>query len=383
MRSVWSMVIVLALMISASPLPKAQGQTDARAIPTNIRIPQTSCDETTACCNPGYWIVSSRHCPQSGSQSWRCCRLAYLHVGPDGCSRQFDESAFHSAMTPGVPVCVVVHGSYTTWDALVSDARPMARWIRSAANGQPLNIVFFTWPSEPLVPLLPQIDITVLGRRGAYNGIYLTQIMSQIPTQCPVSLFGHSHGARTVVSSMHLQSGGEVQGIRLACSPTNRHRVRIILVAAAIDDHWLNPGERYGLALCQTESLLHLRNREDIVLRFYPLRRPFSGPALATTGFSRRTMCLMGPQAGKIAEMDVTRMIGTGHLWHNYYRHPELAGAIAPWLYFSDSPLAGRSQPIDRSVAQSGRARHAQPAGTVPIRDTYSNFKQTRPTSRR
>jgi hypothetical protein len=37
-----------------------------------------------------------------------------------------------------------------------------------------------------------------------------------------------------------------------------------------------------------------------------------------------------------VTELDVTPLVGLGHMWPNYYRHPQIACWIAPYLYFPD-----------------------------------------------
>jgi esterase/lipase superfamily enzyme len=111
----------------------------------------------------------------------------------------------------------------------------MSRWIRVARPGQPLNIVYLTWPSDGAFTGLFQYDILMLGRRSAFNGFYLAQFISTLPKETPICLIGHSHGARMVSSAMHLLGGGTVQGYRF-CKPGDcSHRIRVVLLAAAID----------------------------------------------------------------------------------------------------------------------------------------------------
>ena len=79
-----------------------------------------------------------------------------------------------------------------------------------------------------------------------------------------------------VAAALHVLGGGEVDNVRLTWPAPPDLRVRGVLLAGALDHHWLDPGQRFGMALCRTECLLVLRNDHDIVLTFYPLRKPFS-----------------------------------------------------------------------------------------------------------
>jgi hypothetical protein len=67
----------------------------------------------------------------------------------------------------------------------------------------------------------------------------------------------------------------------------------------------------------------------------------------------------------KIVQLDVTHVIHTGHMWNNYYVHPELAAAIEPYVYFDDAPpsfapTADAASP-DASTALTSRSPERQP----------------------
>lgn len=291
--------------------------------------------------NEDHWLVSIRHCKQNCRRCAYCCSLDFFR---DCCKERVTQQDFVSALQPGVPVCIVVHGSYVTADSIQEECRRTFCWLRNAAPHRPLHVVFFTWPSEGVTTLdpgiamstpVPGFDVAVLGRRAEANGVRLAQLINCIPSQNPVSIIGHSHGARMVSSALHLIGGGQVQG--LGMKPGPQHRIRTVLAAAAIDHDWLRPDERYGRVLCTTECLLNLKTRKDWALWFYPLRKPFSPASLGRKGFTDRDLEKLGDHAAQVSELDVTDWIGNGHMWPNYYEHPELAEAIAPVIYFDRS----------------------------------------------
>jgi hypothetical protein len=287
---------------------------------------------------PDYWLVSTRRCAQAGQPACPGGTYDYFHVGPDRRPRFVNEAAFRAWLVPGVPVCVVVHGSFTNWIDAVEGGARVYQWIRAAAPERPLQIVFFTWPSDQAdLCLLPQITVGVLGVRAEFNGMYLAEFLSRIPPTQPVSLFGHSHGARVVMAALDLRAGGPVQGRRL-WMPGDARTFRVVLAAAAIDQHWLSPGGRYDCAMARVERLINLRNRNDIALAFYPLRRVFSGLSLGRSGFRPLDRLRFSQLGWSVAELDLTSLLDTGHLWDNYYRRPEIARAIVPYLYFTGLP---------------------------------------------
>ncbi len=288
------------------------------------------------------WIISSRHCPL-GTKVIQGTTFDYLKCHRNGKLSVVDEKKFHDSLVPGAPVCMVVHGSFVNWNDVATDGLLTAAWLRSAKPNRPLNVVVFSWKSTGPFTLatprliftpLPQIDAGVLGRRSAFAGLYLARLITDLPAGHSVSLFGHSHGSRTVVAGLHVLAGGQIQGYVLADPPKQKRRMRAVLAAAAMDHHWLNPDQRYGRALESAESLVNLRNHRDTVLRIYPLRHPFSNRALAIAGFTAQDRMVMGKRSNRASEIDVSRVVGTLHGWAAYYTRPVISRSIAEQVHF-------------------------------------------------
>ena len=154
-----------------------------------------------------YWIVDARRCPIQGSPQEADTCFQFLRRDVDGLQTRPREEFFGS-LQPGVPICFFIHGSYTSWEQSLLEAEGTFRWLRAASPDRPLHMVFYSWPSNTHVTyVLPQIDLAVLGRRSTYNSLYLGRLISQIPADHPVSLVGHSHGARMAASTLHLLAG--------------------------------------------------------------------------------------------------------------------------------------------------------------------------------
>jgi len=209
------------------------------------------------------------------------------------------------------------------------------RWLKQARPHEPLQVISFSWPSDPMT-FVPNIDFNVLGNRAALNALYLSRVLQQIPPECPVSLIAHSQGTQTVAALLHLMSGGIVQGYQLPANADRGHKIRVVLTAAAFDHDWLNPGNLYGRALSRTDALLNLVNQHDWALGFYHLRTLSSKQAVGRFGFRRDDYQQMGHYARRIHQMDVTSELGTNHNWRSYVARPALASSIAPYIYFSN-----------------------------------------------
>ncbi len=317
-------------------------------------------------CETNYWVISSRDCRQRfGLKRAASCYFDVFHATSNCYPRESCIHEFASSLQPGVPVLIVVHGSWVPWENLLTDAYQTYHWIRNAAPDRPLNVVFFTWPSDTVSTHLAHIDVAILGRRAGFNGHYLSQMIQHIPSQFPVCLMGHSHGGRAVASALHLMGGGEVQGKsiqapeqRIAydveCQPELPNNLRAIFVAAAFDHHWLNPDEKYGKGLCPVEAVLNVTNPKDLALRLYAFRKPFGDEAIGATGFTRKNRSTYGWMNAKAREVDVSKLLGFRHKWPHYNRRPEISCALVPYIFFTDM------------TDESGVLKSYQPPKTSP-----------------
>lgn len=290
-----------------------------------------------------YWIVSSRCCRQKQHQCGVNCRFVCHAITEDCQCLPVEYEQLMASQIPGAPTCVLVHGSFTRMQDVWPDAECTYNWLRNSGPPVPLNLIYYTWPSEgPFAVLphnylttpVPNLDFGILGHRAELNGFYVADLIGALPPTTTISLIGHSLGARTAVSAMHLLGGGKVRG-QGRCHPVDGgHRIRVVLAAAAIEHDWLNPGERFGCALGRAECLLNLRNECDLALALFPLRRPFSSRALARAGFTTKDQRKLGERLVQVSELDVTPLIGQGHSWSNYCRQPSIASAITPYVFF-------------------------------------------------
>ncbi len=280
------------------------------------------------------WLVSTRPSKQSFGRECPVFCPRIQRIDHCGCLHRSSLADLAQSITPGVPVCIKVHGSFVSRDDVINESPLLHRWLQAASGGQPFHQIDLTWPSS--YPILPTIkcDSTYLGRRAARNGWYLAEFIRYLPPESPICLVGHSHGCRLISSALHLMAGGSVQGKIHPSSRAHGRRIRAIFTAAAIKHDWLNPDERYDRALCSAECILNLRNRRDPALLVYPLRHPFSGRSLAITGFTKGDRRDLRAWSSRVADCDVTHLIGCRHGWPRYLAHLQLAWAIRSYLFF-------------------------------------------------
>lgn len=288
-------------------------------------------------CDPNYWIVSARCCKNQLDCGKPCGFQVYRFDGPGG-GRVSNLNDLYASLQPGIPICFMVHGSFVIWESMLRDSAGTYRWLRNAAPDRPVQMIFFTWPSDDTSNWLPNavdtVDARRLGHRAEMNALYLADLVTRVPDHNPISLIGHSHGARMVSAALHLLAGGTVDGRCLRGGQYHHQRIRAVLAAAAMDHHWFNPGERYGLALYRAEAVMNLRNRLDFPLIFHPTHQLFARSALGRTGVTWLDERRLGCDACRVAECDVTGLVGMRHYWPYYYREPEIACAIRQYVYF-------------------------------------------------
>ena len=330
-----SLTVLLYFAVVSTPV--ALGQSVSAILPALA----ADVPANTDICSENHWILSVRHCKDQCSACAAECCFGFARSDWCGNAQTSSESAFRNWIQPGVPICIYVHGSFVPADTVVSDSVSTFRWLRQAAPERPVQLICFTWHSDGIFTLnpavavssaVPGLDVAILGKRAEVNGIRLARLLLSLPAESPVCIIGHSHGGRILASALHLLGGGSSCGIQLCQTPCQR-RIRAVFAAAAIDHHWLNPGERFGRAMCGADCVLNMKSRNDWALAVYPLRKPFSPRALGQAGFTRKDTARLGDAACRIAEVDVTGSIGAGHIWPRYTERPDFARMLLPWLY--------------------------------------------------
>lgn len=283
--------------------------------------------------NSTFFVVNSSHCPQEPNGCYPQCRGVVHQYLPDGRYHRSSKEQLLASLKPGVPVCVMVHGSFVKSDEWYRLTVRRYQRLVAAGGNRPMHFIAAHWPSDPGTMIFPAYQVEKLGDRAEYNGIYLAQLIRSIPADHPVSFIGHSHGCRVISSALHLLGGGSVQGVRVS-NPSPHRRMRVVFGAGGIDHHWLNPGEKYGCALNRVECLLNIHSRLDCVLNLYPFTDPLFHHAAGQIGFTKSDLKKLGGQSRKIRQYDVTHLVGTGHMIVKYAPYPQIRARAIPYLYF-------------------------------------------------
>jgi len=293
-------------------------------------------DESCTTSQPGgYWVVSTYGLPQEpGACPSELCMNYYFRPGC-GPLQKSTAAGMQQSLVQEIPTLIFVHGSFVDVDSALHDAHQTYRWLLQGSCGQPINVIFFVWPSSDAETILLPTMVLENGLKASQNGTYLAYLIDSLPAKSPLCLMGHSHGVRVIVSGLHFRAGGSIQGRlmnRQNCKPRS---IRAVFAAAAINHKWMNPNNRYGLALTQVDCVLNLVNHRDVALALYPFVSPTYGLSLAKTGITPFDRNQLGPYADKIHDLNISPIVGIRHVWSNYYSRPELSRLISRYVYFS------------------------------------------------
>ncbi len=275
------------------------------------------------------WLISSRASGCATDPE----ALALYHRMPGGEWTRGSLAEFHAEDALGMPTIFFVHGNrYTAEDALET-GETIYHGIGTVASAKrPVRFVIWSWPSDK-IPRGQIKDLRVKAMRAEWQGIHLARFVAGMDPHVPVGLMGHSFGSRLISSSLHVLGGGTIAGWQLERPLERNAPLRVVLMAAAMGNQWLLPGERHGQAMNSVDGVLVITNSEDGVLRWYP--RLFPGPGSDALGYSGIVFpTRLGPNLNKVEQIDAAHWIGKGHNLVDYYRSPLIWQRASSYVLF-------------------------------------------------
>ncbi len=275
------------------------------------------------------WLISTRSAPRhtaleaadSHIRFWRMEQNAWVPAGRE---------AFHDVGAPDVPTVFLIHGNRAAPNDAVQMGCSVHRYLRRARPARRFRLVIWSWPSEQVCRGV-RADVQLKAHYSDVQAFYLAACLKETAAEQPVTLVGYSFGARVITGALELVAGGQVGRYRLG-EPIAPRRApwNAVLIAAALDAHWLAPGQRNGRALGQLDRALVTSNSADRVMRLYPRmygRR--RGPAaLGYGGFGH---WLPPADREKVRRVDVSCLVGREHGWWSYWRAGSLRTALADY----------------------------------------------------
>lgn len=210
---------------------------------------------------------------------------------------------------------VLVHGNGNEEQRAIEKGVLAFQSLKANRPGdQPVRLILWSWPAEYL-PGGFRKDARLKAERTDADAYFMAQFLESLHPSEAVTLVGYSFGARIITGALHMLAGGTLNGRAVSALPGNeRAPRRAVLVAAALDDDWLLPGRRHGLALGAVERMVVLVNRRDRVLRWYRL---LDGGA-AALGARGLPASVAGQAGDKLVQVDVNGAVGSQHRWLKY-----------------------------------------------------------------
>jgi len=264
------------------------------------------------------WLISTRClcCPCWHKADW--VELEYQRYDhPAGWSEATLEEFLAGETTRRT--LIYLHGNRVSAREAFARGWQAYHALLDSSDAEPVRFVIWSWPSDQICG--PLRDVRSKAARTNGEGHYLAWLLAQLPSETPVSLLGYSFGARVATGALHVLGGGELAGSQLPPSlQRSTSATRVVLMAAALHNWWLQPGGSHEQALGQMEQLLIQYNSCDPVLQRYRFVEKRSKPAaLGYTG-----MYLDEDVAISIDQSNVCCLVGRSHDEDRYLNSPSI-----------------------------------------------------------
>jgi hypothetical protein len=295
------------------------------------------------------WLVDTRCAPGCGDLEAGLAQIKYWRlVESNGCCQwqAADAAAFHATDDTALPTTVLIHGYGTNAEWAVQHGNDLYADMRQLSCGRPFRLVVWSWPADRSTRQVRGIrpDIRMKACRSDAEAYYLARLLSGLPRGEALSLVGFSLGCRTEAGALQLLAGGTVDCRALPAASlaswTNAglRPMRAIMLAAAVDDDWLEPSAPGGMAPLQVQQILVSLDCRDRVLKWYSrLNGPHGPEALGRVGPPDSA-------GGKLEVVDVAREVGRKHRFDRYEPSRPIFDRLG-WYTFlcGDTPVAEAS----------------------------------------
>jgi hypothetical protein len=218
-----------------------------------------------------------------------------------------------------MPTCVWVHGDRVDCDRAFGIGREVyQQLVGTGEDMAPFRFVIWSWPSAQELRGRPLKDARIKAARSDAAGYSLAWTLDKFDSATPLSLLGFSFGARVVTGAVHVTAGGQLGGYGIALDDDRPAAgYHVVLMAAAVDNNWLLPGQKHDQAIYRIHQLLLLNNCQDWVLKRYHLLKCGNGcQALGYTGLSVPDS--LADRRDVVSQVNAGPYIGKQHRWAPY-----------------------------------------------------------------
>ncbi|HEX6962867.1 MAG TPA: hypothetical protein VF175_13440 [Lacipirellula sp.] len=243
----------------------------------------------------------------------------------NGVWRQLSWTELSTEFAQPLPTVVFVHGNRI--DAGVDKPHGLECYDSLACrkpSGVPIRYIIWSWPSSKAPGILH--DYRVKAARTGPVAWQLAWAVDQLPLETPLTLVGYSYGGRVVTGALHLLAGGDFAGLHLEKRVhPERPPIRAALLAAAVHESWIRPGNVHGRALEQVDQMLLINNHRDPAMRFYHLA--FAG-RVRPLGYGGIARASLGAFADRVRIVDATGAVGRSHALGDYVSNSRLGAEL-------------------------------------------------------
>lgn len=352
------LVVLLAWSAAGAPLwadePTAAAAVDSQDVVSGAAVVESKPCATWPRPQDQLWAVSSRGLGCDVTAGIQ--RLRYWRYDREQCWVKSNLDELLAGEDADAVTTVFIHGNRVDHCEAFSKGWSAYRRLVACADERPVRFVIWSWPSDPIRG--PVQDARIKAGRTNPAGYYVAWFVNRLQPGTSVSLWAHSYGARIATGALHLLGGGSVAGYRLKDRDSQGRRpVQAVLLASAVDDHWLLPGHAHGQAMSQLDGLLLVNNGCDNLLKRYQLLYPGRGCEQALGYVGLATSRLHADDAAKVRQLDAANVVGREHLFANYLCSPGLVAQMRTYLLFEgQSPPAPLASAVNEDLPEGDAA---------------------------
>lgn len=287
-------------------------------------------------CGQGqYWRISSINAPLCDFDP---SKLEYFLYNCHGGWVRSSYEAFLAADHPAVATSFFMHGYFPQRRITIPrmvESSTEGGWLayrKLCPPGRPFRLVLWSWRGEreQRSRLVPNMRKKMAW--AELQGWYMAWVVDQMNPLVPVGLVADSLGASGVTSALHVLGGGSLAGRTLERVHPDRLPLRAALVAGTMNNYWLLPGQRHGLALSQVERMIITVNPRDRMLKLYTLFEVGGGArAVGETGIPNGGR--LGPYRDRVVYFYVTEYLGGKHWWRKFMGTPAITARLSPYAF--------------------------------------------------
>jgi pimeloyl-ACP methyl ester carboxylesterase len=284
---------------------------------------------------PEYWYVSTRACVQDlGAEPGPSLQVS--RFDSQGCISRSDPGELQAAAN-GRPVILLIHGSYYTAPMAITEGPQIRNNLAAHGALTPdAMVVTFDWPSEFVHPNIIR-DANDKARLSFVAGHHLARVLQGFPAGSRICLIGHSDGGLVALSALQLLAGGTLdtgEEATVLKEPSTSLRLRAVVISAAADRDWLDPGRRLDHALWASEGVLCLYNPLDPILVVHPFGwYSEQQRALGKSGMSNLEQQRLGSLAGRYRQQSMAWQLGPRHTFRGSTKNQVIAGWMRAYTW--------------------------------------------------